>query len=135
MSSRDAARLIAAGLLSLAAGTAAAQSPRPPVTPDSRPSPNAAAPAPPAGRLDCPPGVDPDRAPSVDGQGGTTGAGGGTRTDSGTSLSSQLSHSRGIVCPPAGTDPGIVESPPTGGALKVVPPPGTPGGEPAPTPN
>lgn len=132
MSSRDVARLIAAGLLGLAAGTAAAQSPQPPVTPNSRPSPNAAAPAPPASRLDCPPGVDPDRAPSVNGQSGTTGS--GTSTDSGTSLSSQLSHSRGVVCPPAGTDPGIVEPPPAGGALKVVPPPGAPGGEPAPTP-
>jgi hypothetical protein len=131
MLSRDVARLIAAGLLSLAAGTAAAQTQQSPITPDSRPSPNAAARAPPASRPDCPPGVDPDRAPTLGGPSGTTGSG---DNSSGDSLSSRLSYSRGVVCPPAGIDPDIVEPPPAGGVLNVVPPPGTPGGAPSPTP-
>lgn len=131
---RDAARLFAAGLVCLAAGTATApaQTPQPPVIPE-KPAPSQA--TPPASRLDCPPGVDPGRAPSLGSQSGAgnTGTTNGT-TGAGDSLSSQLSHSRGVVCPPAGTDPGIVEAPPGGGAMKVIPPPGTPGGEPAPAP-
>lgn len=126
---RDATCLIAAGLLGLAVGPAAAQAPQPPVTPDR---PAAATPSPPASRLDCPPGVDPDRAPALGGQNGAGGSVG--TTGAGDSLSGQLSHSRGVVCPPAGTDPGIVEPPPAGGALKVIPPPGTPGGAPGAVP-
>ncbi|MDC7786759.1 hypothetical protein PQJ75_08490 [Rhodoplanes sp. TEM] len=130
---RDATCLIAAGLLGLAVGPAAAQAPQPPVTPDR---PAAGTPSPPASRLDCPPGVDPGRAPALGDQGAAGGGRGGSAgtTGAGDSLSGQLSHSRGVVCPPAGTDPGMVEPPPAGGALKVIPPPGTPGGEPAPVP-
>jgi hypothetical protein len=35
-----------------------------------------------------------------------------------------------VICPPAGVDSGIVETPPSGGTMRVIPPPGTPGGEP-----
>ena len=31
--------------------------------------------------------------------------------------------------PPAGVDPGIIEHPPAGGSLRVIPPPGSPGGD------
>ncbi|MBK5961814.1 hypothetical protein CCR97_26925, partial [Rhodoplanes elegans] len=61
------------------------------------------------------------------------GTGSGTTGSAGT-LSDQLAHSRGVVCPPAAADSGIVEPPPAGGALKVIPPPGTPGGAPGPVP-
>jgi hypothetical protein len=71
------------------------------------------------GRLNCPPGVDDQRAPSVGGE--TTGSGG--------NLSRNLSESEGVVCPPAGVDPGIIEHPPAGGSLRVIPPPGGPGGD------
>lgn len=42
----------------------------------------------------------------------------------------QLSRSKGIICPPAGVDPGIAAPPVGGGRTPVIPPPGTPGGDP-----
>ena len=47
------------------------------------------------------------------------------------SLSDQLSASKGVICPPAGTDPGITVPPVGGGRMPVIPPPGTPGGDPS----
>jgi hypothetical protein len=45
-------------------------------------------------------------------------------------LSEQLSQSKGVICPPTGVDPGLVTTPPAGGRMPVIPPPGTPGGDP-----
>jgi hypothetical protein len=45
-------------------------------------------------------------------------------------LSDQLSRSKGVICPPAGIDPGISVPPVGGGVTPVIPPPGTPGGDP-----
>ena len=45
-------------------------------------------------------------------------------------LSDQLAQSKGVICPPAGIDPQMRQAPPQGGALKVIPPPGSPGGNP-----
>ncbi len=45
-------------------------------------------------------------------------------------LGDQLSRSKGIICPPAGVDPGIAAPPVGGGRTPVIPPPGTPGGDP-----
>ena len=50
--------------------------------------------------------------------------------DDGKSLSEQLAQSKGIICPPAGVDPDMHQRPPEGGAMKVIPPPGSPGGNP-----
>jgi hypothetical protein len=45
-------------------------------------------------------------------------------------LSDELSRSKGVICPPAEVDPGI-SAPLTGrGVTPVIPPPGTPGGDP-----
>jgi hypothetical protein len=44
-------------------------------------------------------------------------------------LSDKLAESRGVICPP-GVDPAMVQQPPAGGTIKVVPPPGSPGGDP-----
>jgi hypothetical protein len=45
-------------------------------------------------------------------------------------LSDELSRSKGVICPPAEVDPSI-SVPPTGrGLMPVIPPPGTPGGDP-----
>lgn len=49
--------------------------------------------------------------------------------DTGTNLSDKLAESRGVICPP-GIDPAMVQKPPAEGTLKVVPPPGSPGGDP-----
>jgi hypothetical protein len=45
-------------------------------------------------------------------------------------LSNQLSNSSGVICPPAGVDPDMNVSPPGGGRTPVIPPPGSPGGDP-----
>lgn len=45
-------------------------------------------------------------------------------------LSDKLAQSKGVICPPAGVDPEMQVAPPSGGRLKVIPPPGTPGGNP-----
>lgn len=73
-------------------------------------------PTPPSTQRDCPPDVAPPRS------GETTGR---------APLSDRLSESRGVICPPKGVDPGIVEkTPPTNAPMPVIPPPGTPGGRP-----
>jgi hypothetical protein len=46
-------------------------------------------------------------------------------------LSSDLNRSGGVITPPAGIDPEIKQSPPaTGSTMPIIPPPGTPGGNP-----
>ena len=44
-------------------------------------------------------------------------------------LSDQLAQSKGVICPPAGVDREIHVAPPDGGKIRVIPPPGTPGGD------
>jgi hypothetical protein len=114
--------VLACALASAVATPALAQNPQAPLAPaPGTPSgqSNVPPPTPRSDRIDCPPGVDEQRAPSV----------GQDTTGSGTNLSNQLSESGGVVCPPAGIDPGIVEQPREGGALRVIPPPGSPGGD------
>jgi hypothetical protein len=50
--------------------------------------------------------------------------------DDGKPLSDQLAQSNGVICPPAGVDPAMRQAPPSGGAIKVIPPPGSPGANP-----
>jgi hypothetical protein len=48
------------------------------------------------------------------------------------SSSSELSRSGGVITPPIGVDPQMKQTPPpSGDNMPVVPPPGTPGGNPA----
>jgi hypothetical protein len=63
----------------------------------------------------CPPGANADN-PTVG-------------KDSGKPLGDQLAASKGVICPPAGVDPGMRQVPPQGGTMKVIPPPGSPGGD------
>jgi hypothetical protein len=72
--------------------------------------------APSEGGVTCP--------PDVKGEPPTVGNGGSK------SLSEKLADSNGVICPPAGLDQDMQVRPPGGGQLKVVPPPGTPGGDP-----
>jgi hypothetical protein len=58
---------------------------------------------------------------AVPAQGETTGS---------ANLSNELSRSKGVICPPAEIDPGISAAPTGGGVMPVIPPPGTPGGDP-----
>jgi hypothetical protein len=45
-------------------------------------------------------------------------------------LSDKLAKSDGVLCPPAGVDPEIRAPTPEGGNMPVIPPPGSPGGDP-----
>jgi hypothetical protein len=62
--------------------------------------------------------------PDVKGEPPTVGRGGSEP------LSDKLAQSKGIICPPADVDREMQVAPPDGGRLKVIPPPGTPGGDP-----
>ncbi len=85
-----------------------------PITPAAAQSETPIAPA----ERACPPGAG--SANSKPGE--TTGA---------PSLSEKLAESKGVICPPAGVDPGIsAPEKPGGGRMPVIPPPGTPGGDP-----
>lgn len=45
-------------------------------------------------------------------------------------LSGQLAESRGVICPPPHVDPEMKRPAPGGGTMPVIPPPGSPGGNP-----
>jgi hypothetical protein len=51
-------------------------------------------------------------------------------TGSGTNLSDKLAQSDGVLCPPS-VDPGIKAPTPEVGRMPVIPPPGSPGGDPS----
>jgi hypothetical protein len=51
-------------------------------------------------------------------------------TTGGRPLSERLAESKGVICPPTGIDPGLTVPPVGGGRMPVIPPPGTPGGDP-----
>jgi len=48
----------------------------------------------------------------------------------GQSLSDHLARSDGVICPPDQIDPEIKQPTPQGGPMPVIPPPGSPGGDP-----
>jgi hypothetical protein len=96
--------LAVAALAFFTVTSAGAQVPR---APDPQPAPPSAA---------CPPDVQ-----------GTPPTVGGPPTRD---LSDRLSDSKGVICPPAGVDPGMTVPPPDGGAIRVIPAPGSPGGDP-----
>jgi hypothetical protein len=61
--------------------------------------------------------------PDIKGEPPTLGGGSSAK------LSDKLAQSKGVICPPAGIDRDM-DTPPSGGHLKIIPPPGTPGGDP-----
>jgi hypothetical protein len=63
--------------------------------------------------------------PDVKGEPPTVGGG------SSAPLSDKLAQSKGVICPPSGVDRQMQVAPPDGGRLKVIPAPGTPGGDPS----
>ena len=44
-------------------------------------------------------------------------------------IPSELAQLKGVICPPAGVDREMQVAPPDGGKLRVIPAPGTPGGD------
>jgi hypothetical protein len=61
-------------------------------------------------------------------QGGLTAP--GNTTGRGEALGDKLARSDGVLCPPAGIDPEIRAPTPDAGNMPVIPPPGSPGGDP-----
>lgn len=64
--------------------------------------------------------------PTTIGKGGTL----DTQPDAAGNLSDKLARSGGVICPPEHVDPEIKQPTPPGGAMPVIPPPGSPGGDP-----
>ena len=62
--------------------------------------------------------------PDVKGEPPTVGGG-----SSSAPLSDKLAQSKGVICPPSSVDRDMQVTPPAGGRLKVIPPPGSPGGD------
>ena len=60
---------------------------------------------------------------------GTSANAPGLNDDSKGNLTDKLAASKGIICPPS-VDPHMQQRPPEGGTMKVIPPPGSPGGDP-----
>ena len=107
--------LLLFSLLMAASGVAAAQGPPGPATPPAQT-------APPAGAGNCAPMQSTPQGNIVP-QGTTTG-------QSSEPLGDKLAKSDGVLCPPAGIDPQMRAPTPDTGNTPVIPPPGSPGGDP-----
>ena len=110
--------LLLAGVVMAASGVTHAQAPPSPTTPAAQtapPSPDRAAGC--AQTQSTPRG-------NVSPQGPTTG-------QSREPLGDQLAKSDGVLCPPAGVDPQMRAPTPETGNTPVIPPPGSPGGDPS----
>ena len=103
----------------LSATAAVAQAPPAPSAPGQRIAPN---------NIERPTNCAPTEIAPQDGTiapRGTTGQGNGPQ------LSDRLAQSGGVLCPPAGVDPQMHAPAPGGGRTPVIPPPGSPGGDPS----
>lgn len=110
--------LLLASVLMVASGTVNAQAPPGPATPPAQ-----TAPPPPERASNCVPTQPMPHQGTVAPEGATT----GQRAEP---LSDKLARSDGVLCPPAGIDPEIRAPTPETGNTPVIPPPGSPGGDP-----
>jgi hypothetical protein len=109
--------LLLSCVLMAASGVASAQAPPVPATPPAQTAPPA------LGRIsDCAPTQPTPRGIIVP-EGTTTG-------QSREPLGDKLAKSDGVLCPPAGIDPQMRAPTPDIGNTPVIPPPGSPGGDP-----
>src|SRR5215475_11749039 len=69
-----------------------------------------------------------EHGPNGPGHPGTTGKGGEAKSDKSDTPSDKLARTDGVICPP-NLDPEIRAPAPDAGTMKVIPPPGTPGGK------
>jgi hypothetical protein len=106
--------LILACILTAASGAASAQAPPTPATPPAQTAP----PAPPPTANCAPTKTTPNGNIAPE---GTTGQ---------APLGDKLAKSDGVLCPPSGVDPEIRAPTPDTGKMPVIPPPGSPGGDP-----
>jgi hypothetical protein len=105
-------------VLMAASGPAVAQAPPAPATPPAQTAPPA-----PARAADCAPTQQSPQSGTVAPEGTTT----GQRTEP---LGDKLARHDGVLCPPAGVDPEMRAPTPDTGNTPVIPPPGSPGGDP-----
>ena len=105
-------------VLMAASGVASAQAPPTPATP-----PAETAPPTPAGSDSCAPMQPVPPRGTVAPEGTTTG-------QSNEPLGARLAKSNGVLCPPAGVDPEMRAPTLDTGNTPVIPPPGSPGGDP-----
>jgi hypothetical protein len=110
--------LLLSCVLMAVSSVAGAQAPPSPATPPAQTAPPA-----PARASNCAP------TQSVPQQ-GTIAPGGATTGQHAEPLSDKLARSDGVLCPPAGVDPEIRAPAPESGTMRVIPPPGSPGGDP-----
>jgi hypothetical protein len=103
--------------ISATAGTAFAQAPPTAVTPPAQ-----TAPSPVARAANCSPTQSTPQG-NIAPQGATT----GQRAEP---LGDKLARSDGVLCPPPGVDPDMHAPTPKFGNTPVIPPPGSPGGDP-----
>jgi hypothetical protein len=105
-------------VLMAASGAASAQAPPTPATPPAQ-----TAPAAPGRATDCEP-TSSTLHGNIAPRGTTVGQGNEP-------LGDKLARSDGVLCPPAGVDPAIRAPTPESGDMPVLPPPGSPGGDPS----
>ena len=102
----------------VALGAAHAQAPPAPATPMAETAP----PAPQHATECAPTKPTPDQGPNAK-EGMTVG-------EANEALGDRLAKSNGVLCPPAGVDPEMRAPAPDAGTTPVIPPPGSPGGNP-----
>src|SRR5690349_17458345 len=113
------ARALSLSLILVAAsGVAVAQAPPGPATPPAPTAPPSVQRA-----ANCAPMQPLPRSGTVVPEGTTT----GQRAEP---LGDKLARSDGVLCPPAGIDPDMHAPAPDAGKTPVIPPPGSPGGDP-----
>lgn len=111
--------LLLTSLLMAVPGVAAAQAPPAPATPPAQTAPPS-----PSRAVNCAPMQQAPHPGAAAPEGTTT----GQRAEP---LGDKLARSDGVLCPPAGVDPDIRAPTPEGGNTPVIPPPGSPGGDPS----
>ena len=111
--------LLLSCVLMAVSGVAAAQSPPTPTTPPAQTAPPQA-----SRTANCAPMQQPPHSGAAAPEGTTT----GQRTEP---LGDKLARSDGVLCPPAGVDPEMHAPAPDTGNTPVIPPPGSPGGDPS----
>ena len=109
--------LLLAGALMAVSGAASAQAPPTPATPLAQTAPPA-----PSHASDCTPTQSTPQG-NIAPRGTTTG-------QSNEPLGEKLARSDGVLCPPEGVDPEMHAPTPDAGNTPVIPPPGSPGGDP-----
>ena len=110
--------LLISCVMMAAADVAGAQAPPGPTTPPAQPAP----PSPSRAANGAPMQPAP--------QSGTAAPEGTTTGQRAEPLGDKLARSDGVLCPPAGVDPEMRAPAPDAGKTPVIPPPGSPGGDP-----